>query len=147
MGVSLGYFSTGPVSDANYRQLLTLARAANEAYDWWCESIWISEKRDDRGGAFGFTKLFCTIDDEDTDTYMAYLDVCEIVRFLTSIAEKLGVEWRLEIEGAAFGVVTEAGPDAKLHRSLSRFLEVFPGDFEALQARTREEILAEWSDR
>jgi hypothetical protein len=147
MGVSLGYFSTKPVSAANHRELLALATAANAAYDWWCESIWIPEKPDDCGNAFGFTKLFCMIDDADTDTYMAYLDVCEIVRFLTSIAETLGIEWRLEIEGSPLGVATAAGPDAELQGNLSRSLDMLAGDFEALRSKPRGEILAEWSDR
>jgi hypothetical protein len=147
VGVSLGYFSTRPVPADEHRQLVALMAEANEAYDWWCESIWISEKPDEAGYAFGFTKLFCMIDDEDADTYMAYLDVCEIVKFLTSAAQRLGIEWRLEIEGAPFGVVTSAGPDAALQGNLSGFLDMFPGDFDALRSRPREEILAEWSDR
>lgn len=147
MGVSLGYFSTKPISAADHHEILGLARSANAAYDWWCESIWISEKPDDGGNAFGFTKLFCMIDDEDTDTYMAYLDVCEIVRFLNSIAEKFGIEWRLEIEGSPFGVVTVSGPNAEFLGNISGFLELFPGNFESLRSRLREEILAEWADR
>jgi hypothetical protein len=147
MGVSLGYFSTMPVPPADHRQLLALAAEADEAYNWWCESIWISEMPDEAGNAFGFTKLFCMIDDEDTDSYMAYLDVCEIVRFLTSVAERVGIEWRLEIEGSLFGVVTGAGPDGELQRNLSGFLDRFPGNFETLMLRPREEILSEWSDR
>jgi hypothetical protein len=147
MGVSLGYFSTKPVPPADLRQLLSLAGAANEAYGWWCESIWFSEKPNETGCAFGFTKLFCMINDDDTDTYMAYLDVCEIVRFLTSVAERLGIEWRLEIEGAPFGIVTRAGPNAELKGNLSGFLDMFAGNFETLRSRQRQEILAEWSDR
>ena len=147
MGVSLGYFSTKPVPPADLRQLLVFAGAANEGYDWWCESIWISEKPDEAGNVFGFTKLFCMIDEEDTDTYMAYLDVCEIIKFLTLVAQRLDSEWRLEIEGAPFGVVTKAGPDAALQGNLSGFLDMFPGDFDAVRSRSREEILAEWSDR
>ena len=148
VGVSLGYFSTRPVpADDHLRLLALVAAEANEAYDWWCESIWIADGPDEAGNAFGFTKLFCMIDDEDTDTYMAYLDVCEIVRFLTSVAEQLGIEWRLEIEGAPFCVVSRAGPDAALKGNLSEFLDMFPGDFDALRSRPRQEILAEWSDR
>jgi hypothetical protein len=86
-------------------------------------------------------------DDEDTDTYMAYLDVCEIVKFLTSVAHRLGIEWRLEIEGAPFGAVTRAGADSELHGNLSGFLDMFPGNFEALRSRPRAEILAQWSLR
>src|SRR6185436_12541491 len=119
MGVSLGYFSTKPVPPAGLQQLQVFAGAANKRYDWWCESIWISEKPDEAGNVFGFTKLFCMIDEEDTDTYMAYLDVCEIIKFLTSAAERLGIEWRLEIESAPVGVVTKAGPDAALQDNLS----------------------------
>ncbi|MEX0716914.1 MAG: hypothetical protein WD066_10015 [Planctomycetaceae bacterium] len=147
MGVSLGYFSTKPVPLANHRQLLALVAAANEEYDWWCESIWFSDTPDEAGKAFGFTKLFCMIDDEDTDTWMASLDVCRIIRFLTSVAERLGIEWRLEIEGAPFGIVTRAGPDAESQGNSSGFLDMFPGAFESLRSRPREEILAEWSDR
>jgi hypothetical protein len=147
MAVSLGYVSTKPVPSVGHRQLSALAAAANEAHEWWCEPIWITEKPDEAGNAFGFTKLFCMIDDEDTDTYMAYLDVCEIVKFLTSVAVSLGIEWRLEIEGSPFGVVTRAGPDAELQGNLSGFLDMFPGDFESLRSRPREKILAEWSDR
>jgi hypothetical protein len=83
----------------------------------------------------------------ETDTYMAYLDVCEVVRILTSIAQKLGIEWRLEIEGAPFGTVNEGGPDTELQGNLSGFLDMLPGDFETLRTRTRDEILADWSDR
>jgi hypothetical protein len=147
MGVSLGYFSTRPVPPADHQWLPALAETTNEAYDWWCESIWISEKSDEPGNVFGFTKLFCMIDNEDTDTYMAFLDMCEIVRFLTSVAERLGIEWRLEIEGSPFGAVTRAGPDAALQVNLTGLIDMFGGDFEALQSRPREETLAEWSDR
>jgi len=147
MGASLGYLSVKPVSRADHVQLLALEAAANKAYDWWCESLWISEKSDEAGNVFGSTKLFRLIDDPVTDTYMAYLDVCEIVTFLTSVADQLSIEWRLQMEGAPFGMVTKAGPDAQLQGSLSMFLEMFPGDFETLRSRPRAEILSEWSDR
>jgi hypothetical protein len=147
MGVSLGYFSTKPVPAADQQQLMARAAEANEMYDWWCESIWICETPDEAGNAFGFTKLFCMIDDEDTDTYMAYLDVQEIVKFLTSVAKRLGIEWRLEIEGAPFGIVTKAGPNGELQGNLSGFLDMFPGDFETLRSLPREKILAAWCDR
>jgi hypothetical protein len=146
MGVSLGYFSVKPVSRADHQQLLALQAAANKAYDWWCESLWILEESDEAGNVFGSTKLFRLIDDPVTDTYMAYLDVCEIVRFLTSVAEQLGIEWRLQIEGAAFGSVTKAGPDAQLQGNLSAFLDMFPGVFETLRSRPRAEILSEWAE-
>jgi hypothetical protein len=87
------------------------------------------------------------IEDEETDAYMAYLDVCEIIRFLNSIAEKLGIEWRLEIEGSPFGALAVSGPNAELLSNISRFLEMFPGNFESLRSRLREEILAEWAER
>ena len=147
MGVSLGYRSTKLVSQQDFRQLLALASEANEAYDWWCESIWISDMPDEAGNAFGFTKLFCMIDDEDTDTYMAYLDVCEIVRFLVAASERLGIAWRLEIEGGSLGGVTETGPDNELRGNIAGFLDMFPGNFEPLKSRSRKEILAEWSNR
>jgi hypothetical protein len=147
MGVSLGYFSTKPVSEAHHQEIMALASAANEAYEWWCEPIWISGSLEEAGNVFGFTKLFCLIDDDNTDTYMAYLDVCEIVRFLTSVAERFDVEWRVDIEDSTFGVVTKAGPDEMLEENLSGFLEMFPGDFEVLQSQPREAILAKWSDR
>jgi hypothetical protein len=147
MGVSLGYTSTKPVRAEAHQRLLARVEQANEAYDWWCESIWIADTPDDLGHAFGFTKLFCMIDDEDTDTYMAYLDVCEVARFLASVAAALDIGWRLEIEGAPLGVVTAAGPDEQLRGSLSGFLDMFPGDFDLLRSRPREDILAEWADR
>jgi hypothetical protein len=147
MGVSLGYSSIRPVSSEDHRQLLQLVAASNEAYDWWCESIWIAEEPNTLGNVFGFTKLFCLIEDMATDTYMAYLDIGEIVRFLTSVAAQLHIEWQLEIEGSPFGIVTRNGPDARLQENLSEFLEMFPEDFEPLQSRSREEILARWVDR
>jgi hypothetical protein len=87
------------------------------------------------------------IDDEDADTYMASLDVGEIVRFLASVAQRLGIGWRLEIEGSPFGGVTAAGPDAELRGNMAGFLDMFPGDFEPLRARSRADILAQWGDR
>ncbi len=147
MGVSLGYISTKPVTAQEHRRLLDLTAEANEAYDWWCEPIWIADDPNDAGHAFGSTKLFCMIDNEDVDTYMAYLDVGEIVRFLSSAAKRLGMEWRLEVEGAPFGTVTAAGPDDELQANLKMFLDMFPGDFEPLRLRSRADILAEWSDR
>src|SRR5262245_51192025 len=128
MGVSLGYFSTTSVSPANHRLLLELVTSKNKAYDWWCESIWISERPDTLGNVFGFTKLFRLIDDADIDYYMVYLDIGEIVRFFTSVAERLGVEWRFEVADAPFGTVRVTGPDAQLEGNLSGFLEAFPGD-------------------
>jgi hypothetical protein len=146
MGVSLGYVSTKPVPAAQHRELLALSATANESHVWWCEPIWMSEQLDEAGNIFGSTKLFCLIDDIDTDTYMAYLDVCEIVKFLSLVAQRLGIEWRLEMEGEAFGAITRAGPDATLQGNLSSFLDM-GGDFAALRARPREEILAQWADR
>jgi hypothetical protein len=78
---------------------------------------------------------------------MAYLDLCEVVRFFTSVAERLGIEWRLEIEGSPFGIVAITGPDNDLQSNISQFLDMFPGDFENIQSRPRTEILAEWADR
>jgi hypothetical protein len=147
MGASIGYFSVEPVAEQKHRELLSLASKANEAYHWWCESICISETPDETGSVFGFTKLFCLIGDEVTDTYMAFLDICEIVRFLTTASERLGVEWRLEIAGSHFGKITRSGPDDELQAKLASFLEEFPGDFESLRSRPRAEILAEWPDR
>ncbi|MGL6074088.1 MAG: hypothetical protein ACRC8S_08005 [Fimbriiglobus sp.] len=147
MGVSIGYCSTEPVPAETHQQLLALVADANAAYDWWCESIWIAEDPDADGHAYGFTKLFCMIDDEDADTYMAYLDVCEIVRFLASVANRLGIEWRLQIEASPFGGVTAGGPDDDLRGNLSGFLDMFPGDYEPFRVRSRADILAEWADR
>lgn len=147
MGVSLGYRTIVPVAPGVHREILALATEANTVYEWWCECIWFDDTPSGSGIVYGFTKLFCMIDDEDTDTYMAYLDVCEIVRFLTTTAEGVGVEWRLDIEAAPFGAVTRAGPDAELRANLAGFLDMFPGNFDTLRSRTRQDILVEWSNR
>jgi len=145
MGVSLGYSSTLPVEPVNHQQLLSLAAESNKAYDWWCESIWISNERNEKGMAFGSTKLFRMIDDENVDTYMAYLDVCEIIKFLKMVSVRLGIEWEVKIEGAPFGGVTRTGADTMLRGNIATFLDMFPGDFEPLKAKPRAEILAEWA--
>ena len=147
MGVSLSYSSTQPIAAEAHRRLLALAAETNRAYHWWCEPICVISTADDAGHAFGSTKLFCLIDDVDADTYMAYLDVNAIIRFLSTVAVELSIQWKLEIEGSPFGGVTATGPDDELRGNLSRFLDMFPGDFEPLRARSRADILAQWPDR
>jgi hypothetical protein len=147
MGVSLGYTTDSPVTPEVLEQLTFATHEKNRSRDWWCESVWISDEVGPDGGAFGFTKLFCMIEDDDTDTYMAYLDICEIVRFLQAESVRLGVSWKLEIEASPFGRLTSNGPDRELRENLDTFLEMFPGDFESLKSRSREDILAQWSDR
>lgn len=147
MGVSLNYSSTEPVSPEDHQKLITLMTEANKNYEWWCENIWISSQLNDNKCAFGSTKLYCMIDDPAVDHYMAYLDVGEIIRFLSSIAKELGIEWQLNIEGSTFGKVTTVGPDDELEVQYSSFLTWFGSDITKLQSQSREDILAEWSDR
>jgi len=147
VGVSLSYFTTDPMHDADRRGLFTDADAKNRGREWWCEGIWICDKSIENRTVFGSTKLFCMIDDEDTDTYMAYLDICEIVEFLAGESKRRGHTWWFEIEGESFGRIRDGVPDVELRGNLESFLEVFPGDFESLRRKSREQILAAWADR
>jgi hypothetical protein len=144
LGVSLSYRTDEAIDESTLERLLVLVSEANGAYVWWTESLWISDERDEKGNAFGSSKLFRMIDDEDTDTYMVYLDICEMIRFLSSASRQLGIGWRCEIEAAPFGAITAGMPDGDLQNNLATFLDLFPGDFALLRAKSREEILAEW---
>lgn len=147
MGVSLGYRTAEKVDRSTVSAIRKLAAKKNREYDWWCEAIWIGEKVDESGAAFGFTKLFCMIDDEDVDTYMAYLDVKEIVDFFCEVSKQTKTAWDFAIEGSELGKVEKGKRDAALRENLEMFLDLFPGDFESVKKKGRKQILREWKDR
>lgn len=147
MGVSLGYYSQTGMTQAQSQIIEELVEQKNKSYQWWCESIWMSSELTEEGELCGSTKLFCLIDDEDTDTYMAFLDIQEIVRFFQSVARQTGIDWRFEMEGSPFGAIINGEIDETLETNLTMFLDLFPGDFMALRAISREEILNQWKSR
>jgi hypothetical protein len=147
MGVSLNY-KCGQIIDKNlHQQLSDFANERNKLIDWWCESIWITEPHQTDEPVFGSTKLFCNIQNEEVDAYMAYLDIIEIIKFLEDSSKKFSLTWTLEIEGGHFGEISSTGPDSILKENLELFLQMFPNDFTSLKNRTRESILKEWADR
>jgi hypothetical protein len=145
MGVSISCQSTQPVEEVE--ELVALIKKANDNFDWWCEPISIWSDSDEPGHICGAKKIFCMIDDVDTDTYMAYLDVCQVVKVFSEVAAKLNVGWKLDIEGGNFGKIASKGPDKMLQASLASFLDAFPGEFEKLMKTPREKILKKWADR
>ncbi len=146
MGVSLGYFSLDQMSEDERSALVARVVKHNESYEWWCEGIWISDEPTENGSSFGSTKLFCLIDDENADTYMAYQDIREIVRFFTE-ESKTGSGWRLELEDEDFGTIVSGAPDEELKANLEGFLDAFEVDFEELGKPDRKAFLKKWSDR
>jgi hypothetical protein len=124
-----------------------LSEQKNGSREWWCESIWICPTLDDNGCAFGFSKLFRMIEDEDADTYMAFLDIAEIVKYCSETSRQLEVDWRFEIEDAVFGEVIGGLQTEQLKGSMAGFLNWFSVDLEALKSKSREQILAQWATR
>ena len=123
MGVSLEYSTARPVTEPTLVRILRLAEGENSSREWWCEPIWISEKPGVEGQAFGSTKLFCMIDDEDVDTYMAYLDIQEIARFLIELSGSTGTDWELRIEGSPVGLIRSGRMDEGLSGAIEAFLQ------------------------
>lgn len=146
MGVSLGYQSKRPVAGITLEELQTAIQERNAAREWWSEGIHLFAQPNEAGNLYGSTKLFRMISDSTVDTYMVYLDLLEIADFLASSGKRFGIEWQLDIDGAPLGETSAAGPDPELQETLETFLDMFPGDFESLEERSREAILADWPE-
>ncbi len=147
MGVSLTYITSGKVSDDQIQGIKSNLAIKGSNREWWCEPIWISEYADSDGKLFGSTKLFCNIDDIDVDTYMAYLDIKEIVRILSDVSHELRIDWDIQVEDSTIGKIKNGNSDSELQANLEMFLEMFPGDFDTLKQTPREQILEKWKDR
>lgn len=146
MGTSISYQTTAPVPDNLRSQVIADLNAASEDRDWWAESIVVFDVPDLPSHVCGDTKLFCLIDDDLADCFMAFQDAEFIVQSLESVSDKYGVDWQLLLAGEPAGRICKGKRDGTINEMLSSFdlLSDEPGDFGSYD---REELLSQYHDR
>ncbi|MEM7479407.1 MAG: hypothetical protein AAF483_30860 [Planctomycetota bacterium] len=90
MGTSLGYNVTDAVNAEVRNQVVAFLESASEQRNWWAESIILFDHPEKPDLICGDTKLFCLIDDDLADCYMAMKDAEHIVELLEATARNTG---------------------------------------------------------
>ena len=133
MGTSISYQSTAPVPDDRRSLVLAKLNASSDEREWWAESIILYAAPSLPGHVCGDTKLFCLIDDDLADCFMALQDAGFIVKCLESVSAKYAVDWQLLLAGESAGQIVNGKRDQTVDEMLSSFetLSDEVGDFGA----------------
>jgi hypothetical protein len=143
MGVSLEYRAIGEVAPGKWSDIVKEASVVNSEREFWAEPIWLCE--DQGHGSFGMNKIFCGIDDEDVDSFMAANDIKYILNWLGRVGTKYKVDWDISIEGGELGAILNGSVPTELLEGIDELCEAVDVDTDKMPCR--EELLRKYRDR
>jgi hypothetical protein len=97
------------------------------------------------GSQFGATKIFCGIDEEDVDSFMASNDVKFILNWLGRMGDKYKIDWFISIEGGELGNIINGQVPFEMIESIDALCEAFDINQDTMPCR--EEILKKYKNR
>ena len=121
MGTSLSYQSDTTVLEPTRSDVVKYLTNEASKRDWWAESLILFDTPHLPGHIVGDTKLFCLIDDDLADCFMAMTDAVFIVELLEAVSAKYKIDWTLSLAESPCGQVIKGARDAELTNSLDSF--------------------------
>jgi hypothetical protein len=147
MGTSLSYQSDTTVPEPTRSEVVQYLTEEASKRDWWAESLILFDTPHLPGHIVGDTKLFCLIDDDLADCFMAMTDAVFIVELLEAVSAKYKIDWTLSLAGSPCGQVINSTRDAELANSLDSFAMLADEDGGDFGNYDRDRLLAENPDR
>ena len=147
MGTSLSYQTKSPVPEPSRSAILEYLRRESNNRTWWAESLLLFDSPELPGHIVGDTKLFCLIDDDLADCFMAMTDAVFIIELLEQVSANHGVDWALAIAGSPCGQVIAGKRDDVLSAAIGFFATLSDDDGNGFDDYDRETLLAANPDR
>lgn len=147
MGTSLSYQSDTPIPEPIRSEIVRYLTEESDKRDWWAESLILFDTPNLPGHLVGDTKLFCLIDDDLADCFMAMTDAVFIIELLETVSAKYKIDWTLSLAGSPCGQVIKGARDAELTNSLDSFAMLADEDRGDFGKYDRVRLLAENPDR
>ena len=122
MSVSLTYYSSAAVPSSVLSQISS--HAGSLTHRWWAEGMVFFPDPEDRGRAYGDTKLFLLSTDPEDDSAMAWRDASFITTQLEAWSAAHGIVWVISCEGNTVGQVSGGIRDSDMGDFLASLLQI-----------------------
>ena len=147
MGTSLSYQSDTAVAEPTRSEIVDYLTSASDKRQWWAESLILFDTPQLPGHIVGDTKLFCLIDDDVADCFMAMNDAVFIVELLEAVSGRYKIGWTFSLAGSPCGRVINGERDQELAANLDAFAMLADDDGNGFGDYDRDVLLAEHPDR